>query len=473
MPNTRSKQVQKRARHLLNQTAHRVEHHGISIAARLMIGLAALIALGTALLMLPGVGATRQLTFNEALFTSTSALTVTGLSIITPAVDLSTAGQVLLLVLIQIGGVGFMFVAVIALQLIGRRIYIQDRLALTSSLGLDSAEKILGLLKRVLVGIFIIEAIGAMLLWVAWQPYLPPSKALGYAIFHAISSFCNAGFDLFNGATDINGVPFDGLPHDSFTILIIGAIILIGGLGIPVLSELFTLKQRRQFSLNTRITLLAMVVLTLFGWLAIYISETSTGGVLANESGTGQVMRSLFQSISNRTAGFSGLPDFGRLRAATLLLIIAMMFIGCAPASMGGGITTGTFSVLLISFGSYVRGKNKAELWGRSISSTTVRRASAILTLALALLFVATWLILISHPELTLGEALFEVASAFATCGLSLGTTAKLNGFGRIVIMFVMFWGRLGPLTTVIALAQRRDQNPNLVRYPEEQVLIG
>ncbi len=464
----------------VNQQRSRVskllqQHHGdgydLSIAARIVLGLLGLIVIGTLLLMLPGVGQHTRLTFAEASFTSTSALTVTGLSIITPATDLTAVGKVLLLVLIQIGGVGFMFMAIVALRLIGRRIYIKDRLTLTSSLGLDSPADILYLFKRVFLAIIAIEFGSGLLLGLHWLRYFPASKSFAYGIFHSISAFCNAGFDLFSGSLDKNGNPFNGIPSDDISLLILGGLILVGGLGIPVLGEVFSGRRPHHYSLNTRVTLLVVLGLTLFGWIGLFVTENT--GVLIDAPLHERLARSLFQSISNRTAGFAGLPQFDALSPASILLIMAMMFVGCAPASMGGGITTGTFSVLLIALRSYARGDEKARIGRRSLEANTVRRAGAILTVSLALLFIATWLILVTHPHFTLAQALFEVVSAFATCGLSVGATGGLNWFGRIIIMSMMFWGRLGPLTLVVAISQRRRRAIHLIKYPEEQILIG
>ncbi len=471
-----NKSIKQRVDQRRDRTSKLLQHHhgdefGLPIAARIVLGLLGLIIIGTLLLMLPGVGNVERLSFAEASFTATSALTVTGLSIITPATDLTTIGKVLLLALIQIGGVGFMFIAVVALRLIGRRIYIRDRLTLTSSLGLESPADILHLLKRVFIVILGIEFGTGLLLGFHWMRYFSAPKAFAYGIFHAISAFCNAGFDLFNGEFDQDGEAFIGIPSDDVSLLLLGGLILVGGLGIPVLGEIFSGRKPHHYSLNTRVTLLVVVALTLFGWIGLFAAENS--GVLAGAPLNERLVRTLFQSISNRTAGFAGLPQFDALSAASILLIMAMMFVGCAPASMGGGITTGTFSVLLIALRSYARGDEKARIGRRSLEPNTVRRAAAILTVSLGLLFIATWLILLTHPHFTLAQAFFEVVSAFATCGLSVGATGGLNWFGRIVIMGMMFWGRLGPLTLIIAISQRRRRAAHLVKFPEEQILIG
>jgi trk system potassium uptake protein TrkH len=433
-------------------------------ALRLVIGLAVLVAAGTSILMLPWMGTERPLTWNEALFTAVSALSVTGLSIITPVRDLSLAGQIVLLLLIQIGGVGFMVVAVIVFQLLGRRITLTDRLALTDSMGLLVPGAIVQLVRRVLLTVLLLEAIGAALLWIHWRDMLGPERALLYAIFHAVSAFCNAGFDLFTGLPDY---PY-GIPNDSITLAILGSLIFLGGLGIPVLAELLTF-WRIRFSLHTRITLTVVIILVSIGAGGLFLTEQQSGHLLEREPLDRQIALALFQSISTRTAGFSALQPLDELSPAGRLLTIILMFIGCAPASMGGGITTGTFAVLMLAVGAYARGLASPQIGGRTLAPQTVRKAAAILTVSLLVVLTATWLILATH-EATLDDALFEVVSAFATCGLSLTLTSELNLFGQLVICVMMFWGRLGALTLVVALA---NQRPQLVAYPEEQVLIG
>ncbi|MGQ9826689.1 MAG: TrkH family potassium uptake protein [Roseiflexus sp.] len=433
-------------------------------ALRLVLGLAVLVAAGTLVLMLPWMGAERPLTWNEALFTAVSALSVTGLSIITPVHDLSLVGQIVLLLLIQIGGVGFMVVAVIVFQLLGRRVTLTDRLALTDSMGLLVPGAIVQLVRRVLLTVLLLEAIGAALLWIHWRDLLGPERALLYAIFHAVSAFCNAGFDLFTGLPNYP----DGIPNDSITLAILGSLIFLGGLGIPVLAELLTF-WRIRFSLHTRITLTVVIILVSIGAGGLFLTEQQSGHLLEREPLDRQIALALFQSVSTRTAGFSAFQPLDELSPAGRLLTIVLMFIGCAPASMGGGITTGTFAVLMLAVGAYARGLASPQIGGRTLAPQTVRKAAAILTVSLFVVLTATWLILVTH-EATLDDALFEVVSAFATCGLSLTLTGNLNLFGQLVICVMMFWGRLGALTLVVALA---NQRPQLVAYPEEQVLIG
>lgn len=432
-------------------------------ALRLVEGLSFLLVIGTVLLLLPGIAADGRLSFEQAVFTATSAATVTGLSVITPATDLSLLGQVVLMVLIQMGGVGFMMLAVFVLRALGRKVSLADRLALQDSLGLRLPRAILRMAGRTLLAVFIIEGIGALLLWWHWTPLLGGPRALWYGVFHAVSSFCNAGFDLFTGLPGQSNVPTDPI-----SLAILGTLIVSGGLGIPVWGDL--LYSRRGLSLHTRATLITFAVLILGGALGILLAEHRSGGVLAEQPWTASIDRSIFQSISTRTAGFSALPDLDQLTYASQWLITGLMFIGTAPASMGGGITTGTLIVLLVTMWSYSRGMPEVQLGRRTISQDVVRRAMAVLVVSVILVAGTTWLLLLTQ-SVTLDDALFTIVSAFATTGLATISMNDFNGFGQLVVMLMMFWGRLGALTIVLALA--RQSPPQPVTYPEDQLLIG
>jgi trk system potassium uptake protein TrkH len=434
-----------------------------------VLGLAFLILLGTLLLMLPLSAAGTPLSFDEALFTATSALTVTGLATIVPETALSLFGQLILLVLIQIGGVGFMVIAVVVLRLLGRKVGLRDRLTLTDSLGLPVPGAILHLTKNVLATVFTLEGIGALLLYLHWRTdeRLTEWQAAFFALFHAVSAFCNAGFDLFTG---LPSYP-EGIPRDNLSLILLGSLIFVGGLGIPVIADLLSYQQRHHFSLHTRITLGVSAFLMLCGTIGFFLAEGRPIGALADETLGRRLLTAWFAATSARTAGFAAIPDLNEFTGASQVLLMTLMFIGCPPASMGGGITTGTFAVLMISLWSLARGYPAVQFGGRSLAVGTVRKAAAVFTVSIFLVLLASWLILMTH-DLPIHVVTFEVVSAFATCGLSLGLTTELNLFGQFVIILVMFWGRLGALTIVIALARPQEQ-PQPLLYPEEQVLIG
>lgn len=410
---------------------------------------------------------TRPLTLVDRLFTATSAVTVTGLNVITPSVDFTPLGQLVILLLVQVGGLGFVVMVVLALLLIGRPLTLTDRLALTTEMGLNYPGAIQTILLRTLAGMLIIEAIGALALFAYWglTGIAPPDRTLFYAVFHAVMAFCNAGFDLFSGLYP------GGLPNDIMSLLILGVLVILGGLGLPVYMDFLFRGPVRRFSLTTRVTVMAAIFLIIFGMIGLLLGERHPLRELALVPWPQRITIAWFQSVSARTAGFPGLQTFDQLHQSSRLLMVALMFIGSGPASMGGGITTGTFAVLILATLSYVRGERRPIALRRSISEGTVSRALAVLLVSLGVVAVATWLLLLSQ-DLTLDVALFEVVSAYATVGLSLGATPVLDDAGRLLIALIMFWGRLGAMTIMIALLQRRA-DAQLIAYPEENMLVG
>lgn len=425
--------------------------------------LAGLVAAGTGLLMLPA-SSHRPMAWNEALFTAVSALTCTGLSVFSVGDELTRFGQSMLLLLIQVGGLAYMTFAVVLLQLIGRQISVADRLDLKDAFGSLKVASIFVLFRFLLLLVIGIELVGAILMWLHWRDSIPGATFFD-ALFHAVSAFCNAGFDLFGGNPALGGGRF---PTDGPTLFIKASLILLGGLGAPVLFDLALWPRQKRLTLHSRITLSVYAFLFLVGFLAIFACERN--GTLATLGLGRQLELAAFQSVSARSAGFAGLDPFETMMPATQLTIIALMFIGCGPASTGGGITTGTFATLALAVIAYARGFSTPRIGGRAIPGEMVRKASAVLTISLLVVAVATWLLLITH-DTTLAKALFEVVSAFATCGLTLAFTSELSPTGQFIIMLVMFWGRIGALTVVFALTRR--ERIERVRYPEEKILIG
>jgi trk system potassium uptake protein TrkH len=446
------------------KTRPRLSHTG-RVALRIVSGLALLVAAGTGLLWLPASGAERQLTLEEALFTAVSALATTGLTVITPGRDLSSFGQIILLGLMQVGGIGFMVGAVVVFRLMGRRITLEERLNLRDALGAISADAVLSLTGRVIAGVLLIEGVGALLLWLNWLGRFAPGRAAYYAVFHAVSAFTNSSFDLFSGAPDAPSA----FPTDTATLVLLAAQVILGGLGIPVIADLTRRASGRRLSLHTRLTLSAAGALLALGTVALFVGESQPGALFAHLPWPRRLLLSFFHSAAARTSGFS-LQPLDAMIPANVLVLTVLMFIGGAPASMAGGVTTSTLVVLMLAMWTYARGRSKIVAGGRTIPGETVSKGVAILTVASVIVLGVTWLLLLTQPT-TLEEALFEAVSAFATAGFTLGLTPRLDTFGRVLIALTMFLGRLGALTVVVALA-RREPGPPVV-YPEEQVLIG
>jgi len=439
----------------------------VPVALQLVLGLSALIAIGTALLLIPGAS-TRKLSLMDAFFTATSASAVTGLSLFPVSTDLTLWGQLILLLLVQIGGVGLIVVVVMVFRLLGRQVTLGERLAVTSSLGLDRPEQIALVMVRAIGLMLVIESVGAIALFLHWSisGIAPPGKAAYYAIFHAITAYCNAGFDLFYGLPEYP----NGIPTDPLSLIIMGGLIILGGLGIPVYMDLIY-RRRRPYSLHTRLTIGIALVLIMLGWVGLLVSEYRQAGVLNDMSFGQRAILAWFQSVSARTAGFPGLPGFNELNFPSILMLVALMFIGTAPASTGGGITTGTFAVLWLAVISYARGLDKIRVGKHTLPGALLMRSMVVFVVSFNLVVLATWLILLTNP-FSLDQVLFEVVSAYSTTGLSLGITAGLNTVGRLIIIFTMFAGRLGAITIMISLLGR-DRGKKLIDYPEESILVG
>lgn len=442
--------------------------HKLQTPQILILGFALLILLGTLLLKLPAAaGANQSISWMDAFFTATSAITVTGLAVRTTAIDFSHFGQVIILILLQVGGVGFISFSVLLLRLIGRRVTLNERFVIQQSLGAEKASGV-GQLALYILGITLsLEAVGAVLLWLRWRTTFPDGEAIWLAIFHAISSYCNAGFDLYSGTK--HAVLF-GYGTDAVTLGIMGTLILLGSFGITVLYDLSTHRANRTpLALNTRITLILSLVLTVAGTGLMLLDKNVHTAILGHLPLPEKFLVSLFTIVSARTAGLTILP-LEQLSQATQAVIMILMFIGGAPASMAGGITSSALGILLISVIATARGRSSAVAFDRTVPVETISKAVAIITVS-SLLVVSISLILALNGAGDIFLGSFEVISAFSNTGYSLNFTGQLDNWGRFLIAFTMFWGRLGPLTIVVALAQ--SEQPMLIHHPEEPVILG
>ncbi len=470
----RSSMPQKNGRRPDARELIRTETHSKLHTPRvLIIGFAGIIFLGTVLLKLPAASTSGiSISWIEAIFTATSAVTVTGLGVLTTATDFTRFGQLIILILLQVGGVGFIAFSVLLFRLVGRRVTLNERFVIQQSLGVErvrfnGAGGVVNLALYILAVTVSIEAIGTVLLWLRWRAEFPAGEALWLALFHAVSSYCNAGFDLFSGA---GHPPVFGFGTDYYSLSVMAALILLGGVGVAVLYDMVSFFKHRMLSLNTRITLGLTLALILSGLVVMLLDRQLYSAVLAGNSLGERLAVSTFTIISARTAGLTILP-LDNLSQSTQLMLLIWMFIGGAPASMAGGVTSSTVGVLLISALATAKGgQGGAVAFGRSVPRETLNKAVAIMTVSTLLVAVVTIVLsLLDQGEIfDLG---FEVVSAFANAGYSLGFTSNLDSWGQALIAFTMFWGRLGPLTIVIALAQR--ERSTLLHYPEESVILG
>ncbi len=425
------------------------------------------IILGTLLLTLPISSKAREWTpLLDCAFTATSATCVTGLIVYDTFSHWSLFGQAVLITLIQVGGLGVMTVITMFSVFLKKKISLHERKLLTESSGTVRKSGIIRLLKQILTGTLIFEGTGALLLATRFCPEFGFAEGLWYSVFHSVSAFCNAGFDLMGRYGEFSSLtPFVG---DATVNLTLCALIIIGGIGYLVWQDVLEYKLRfKSYSLQSKIVLVTSIGLLLGGWLLMLVCEFN--GSMAQLTPGQKILAALFQSVSARTAGFNTVP-LDRLSAAGLMTMVTLMFIGGSPGSTAGGVKTTTVAVLIIELIAVTRGEKSATVFKRRLEEDTVKKAGAIITIYL--LAVISAVILISAIEgLPLGDVLFEVVSAAATVGLTTGITSSLCGLSHIILMLLMFGGRLGGLTIMVAFAERK-QTAMLTR-PTEKIQIG
>lgn len=431
----------------------------------LVLGFALIILLGSLLLMLPISSTTGEtLPFVDALFTATSATCVTGLVVRDTGTYFSTFGQVVIMLLIQVGGLGFMTMATLFSLVLKRKISLKDRLILQEAMNQNTMEGIVRLIRKVLMYSLVIESCAALLFAIRWAFDMPLGRALYFGVFHAVSMFNNAGFDLFGEYRSLTQYVADPIVNFVAMFLIVS-----GGLGFIVLSDIIDFRRRRKLSLHSKVVLSMTAALIVIGALVIFIFEFTNSRTLAPLGWGGKFWASLFQSVTPRTAGANTL-DIGALRQASQFFIIILMFIGASPSSTGGGIKTTTFTILVGAVFSMIRGRSDLVLFRYRMAQERIFKAVTITMLALFLV-VAVAMVLSTTEDASFLSILFETTSAFGTVGLSMGLTGKLTVIGKIIISFTMFAGRLGLLTLAYALGPKKGKE--LYRHPEGKMIIG
>ncbi|WP_342437103.1 TrkH family potassium uptake protein [Paenibacillus sp. FSL L8-0436] len=431
----------------------------------LVLGFAAVILIGTLLLMLPISSASgHSLSFLDALFTATSATCVTGLVVVDTGTYFSVFGQITILVLIQIGGLGFMTMATLFALLLKRKISLRDRLILQEAMNQSSMEGIVRLIRKVLLYSLAIEASCAALLALRWAVDMPFGRALYYGIFHAVSMFNNAGFDIFGGYRSLTGYV-----NDPTVNIVVMFLIVSGGIGFIVMSDLMDYRKSRRLLLHTKVVLSMTAALILIGTVVIFVFEFTNSRTLGPLNLGGKLWASFFQSVTPRTAG-ANTVDIAGLRQASQFFIVILMFIGASPGSTGGGIKTTTFTLMIGAVVSMLRGREDIVLFRYRVAQERVFKALTITLLAL-LLIVSVSMVLSTTEGRPFLMILFETTSAFATVGLSMGLTPELTEVGKILICLTMFAGRLGLLTLAYALGPK--QGKALYKYPEGKMIIG
>ena len=438
----------------------------------LALGFLLLILLGTALLALPVSGREgRAIGWFDSLFTATSAVCVTGLTAVDTAASFSLFGQIVLLLLIQVGGLGFMVFATLIMSMLGHRVSLRERLLIRESMNASSLADLSRLVRANAALAFAIEGAGAALLSFRFIPLYGPARGIWFSVFHAVSAFCNAGFDLFGRFSSLTG--FAG---DPLVLLTVSLLIILGGLGFSVILEIPRRRgSTRGLTLNARIALWSTGLLLALGTAFFAAVEWQNPATLAagGADGPQRLLSAFFQSATLRTAGFNSV-DLAGLTDGTKLFSCLLMLIGACPASTGGGVKTTTAAAAVLLVISVVRGQEDVNLGGRRLPGDVTKRALAVCAIALSMVFAGTLLIaLMEGGRYSLADILFETTSAVATVGVSAIGSSHLTVGSRIVLIPLMFLGRVGPLTLATALAKGQGSAKTHVKFPEESVMIG
>ncbi|MDK2821355.1 MAG: trk/ktr system potassium uptake protein [Clostridia bacterium] len=430
----------------------------------LTIGFIIIIAIGTLLLSLPVASSTgKPVALIDALFTAASATAVTGLATVDTQTTYSLFGELVILCMIQIGGLGFMTLSTMVALIIGKRITIKERLVIQEAMNQLSLEGMVRLVRSVILFTLLAEGIGAVLLSIRFSSQMPLGQAIYFGIFHAVSAFCNAGFDLFSKSL----VDYRG---DLLVNLTVIFLVVVGGLGFSVVTDIYNKRSWKRLSLHSKVVIRVTIFLLVMATVIILALEYTNPKSIADLPFGEKILASFFQAVMPRTAGFNtlNLADF---RSATLMSIIVFMFIGASPGSTGGGIKTTTFAAIALAIWSVIRGNNDVELFKRRLPIRTVLKALAIASISLLWVVLVTVILLITE-QASLQTVLFEATSAFATVGLSTGLTSDLSVIGKLLIALTMLIGRVGPLTMAFAIAQKGGSK-GLRRYPEERIIVG
>ena len=441
-----------------------------SVESLLTLGFLAVILTGTALLELPvSAKSGHSIGLFNSLFTATSAVCVTGLVAVDTGTTFSPFGQLVLMALIQVGGLGFMLFATMIMVMLGRKISLKGRMLIRESMNSGSLSDLSRLTRLYLMLALGIELVGAALLSIRFVPVYGWKRGLWMALFHAVSAFCNAGFDLFGRFSSLTA-----FARDPLVLLTVAFLIVLGGLGFSVILE--ALRNRQGFkglSLHARIVFMLTPVLLIAGTVFYLLVEWKGAGTLAGFNAAEKTMNAFFQSVTMRTAGFNSF-DLSKFKDGSKLFSCLLMLIGASPASTGGGMKTTTVTVFVLLMMSVVKGESEVNIARRRLSGDVTRRALAVVALFMSTFIIGTLaMTLIENGRFALSDIMFEASSAMGTVGVSSIGTPNLQPLSRAVLIPMMFLGRIGPLTLAIAIAKRQGKTSRLSKYPEEKIMIG
>lgn len=401
----------------------------------------------------------------NSLFQVSSAVCVTGLSVIDIGKEFNIIGQVIMLILIQVGGLGFMSINTIIILFIGRKISLKSRMVIQEALNFDTLEGVVKWTKKIIFITFFIEIIGAIFLSFEFVPKYGLYKGFYYSIFHSISAFCNAGFDILgNGNSLMN---YSGNVIVNITIMIL---ITLGSIGFITIYEVLNKRNFRKYSLHTKIVIKSSMIIFIIGFFSYLIFEYSNIDIMGNKPFYEKILISAFGSVTARTAGFATI-DYTKLNLSTAFITLILMFIGGASGSVAGGVKVTTITVLFLTARAIILGKENVEIYNRTLPRDLILKAICVFIVSIFLNLVIILMLIITQNNVDLITILFEVISAFATVGLSMNFTYKLTIFGKILIILSMFIGRIGAITLLMSLATSKN-NAN-VKYPYEKIMIG
>ena len=441
----------------------------LSTTQTIMLSFLCVILLGSLLLSLPISSASgKAAPYLDALFTATTATCVTGLVTVTTATTWSVFGQVVILVLIQIGGLGVITILSSVMILLHKRMGIGDRLLLQDAFNLNSLAGIVQFVKKVMLGTFLVEGIGAILYMTVFVPEFG-LKGIWISVFTAISAFCNAGIDIIgeNSLCDYATNPIVNC--------VTGALIILSGIGYIVWWDVLRMgkksgKRWKHLTLHSKIAIATTLILILGGGLLIFLFEYDNPATIGNMGLFDKIQVSLFQSITTRTAGFASVPQQDLTNGSSILCLL-LMFIGGSPVGTAGGIKTVTFAVLVVSALATIQNKNEVTLFHRNIPKQTINKAVAVTAMSFGILFVST-LLLTAVTNANSLDILYETVSATATVGLTRNLTGQLNGIGKVIIIGTMYLGRVGPISLALALNSSK-KNQNIITNPTEDISVG
>lgn len=437
--------------------------HPVQILA---LGFFIVILIGGFILSLPISSVDGNYTnFLDSLFTSTSAVCVTGLITIDTGTYWSLFGQWVILLLIEIGGLGFMSLTTFIAVLLGKKITLRDRLIMQEAMNTFKIEGIIKMVQYVLGFTLIVQLVGALILSSQFIPQFGLGKGIFYSIFHSVSAFCNAGFDL-NG----NFSSLTSYASNSIVLLTLSLLIIIGGLGFTVVLEINNYKKRKRISINSKIVLVVTASLVIAGTLLMLFFEYKNPETIGMMSIKDKIVNAYFAAVTPRTAGFNSISTDGMTMAGKFLTII-LMFVGGSPGSTAGGLKTTTIGILVITVICVLTGKEETEAFGRRFSKETVYKSFTIVFVGVMWVVGVTLLLTINEPEQSFINLFYEATSAFGTAGLSTGVTQEIGTFSKIILMISMYIGRVGPLTVLFAIINRKKRTG--YKYPEGKILIG